>query len=217
MLRTTLGSSGRALLVAAMAVALVGCGGDGKESAKSKPTPKAERTDGPGSYLPPNRLCDVIDFSELATAVGPVRGKAASRGTGADPAKSSGSECKQSLGNGRDRYARAVVHCTAWARVGEAIRTHEYAKESAVTDRNGTAAVPGVGRQAFRFVSAEKGVWKDDLRMIVRDSNLDCEIHVQSGHPRDERTMDARDKDIAFAAMGDTLKDLLPKLPRRAS
>ncbi|MER5982261.1 hypothetical protein [Streptomyces sp. NPDC001787] len=205
MMRTLRGSAGRVLVIAALSAALAGCGGD-DSSAGPAPSPSAERTTGPGTYPAPDRLCDLVDFTELAIAVAPLAGTPQTRETGGDPTVSSGSECSQSLSGGRV-HARAVVRCSAWKKIGKAVEMHRYGRGSAVIADSSLTDVKGLGNQAYRYVSADDGPWEVDLRLVVRESNLDCELHTQSGHPMDEQGMD-----IAFAAMEDTLGNLLPKL-----
>ncbi|MGY3679498.1 hypothetical protein [Streptomyces sp. TE33382] len=120
---------------------------------------------------------------------------------------SSGSECKQSLSNGTTVHARAVALCSAWKEIGKAIGAHRHSRETAEVADSSLTDVKGLGNQAYRYVSSEDGPWKADLRLVVRESNLDCEFHTQSGHPMNEQ-----DTDIAFAAMEATAKHLLPKL-----
>ncbi|MEV5675331.1 hypothetical protein [Streptomyces sp. NPDC052179] len=206
MTRTRRVSGNMVLVVAALSAVLAGCGGD-DSSDGSAPSPSPERTTGPGTYAPPDRLCDLVDFSELATAVAPFASAAQGRETGGDPSVSSGSECKQSLSNGTTVHARAVAQCSAWKDIGKAIGMHRHGKETAEVADSSLTDVKGLGNQAYRYVSSEDGPWKADLRLVVRDSNLDCEFHTQSGHP-----MDAQDLDITFAAMEATAKNLLPKL-----
>ncbi|MGW6454888.1 hypothetical protein ACWF94_03025 [Streptomyces sp. NPDC055078] len=197
------------LIVAALAVGLTGCGdgGSGKPEPSGSALATVERLEGPGQYQPPDRLCEFVDFTELATAVAPLSGAPRSRETGADPAVSSGSECKQSLSGGKV-HGRAVVQCSAWKETGKAVEMHRYGRGKAEEDAGGTLAeVAGLGSEAYRLVSGEEGPWEVDLRTVVRDGNLDCELMTQSGHPMDEQGTD-----IAFAAMQDVLKDLLPKL-----
>lgn len=194
---------------------LAGCGsGDEKASAegvgKSTPTATAETTKGPGDYRPPADLCSNLDFGPLADAIAPNDGPPKGKRTGADPATGSGAACLQPFGKtGSQTEGRTVVYCTAWKNVTTAIKHYEYMERSASKEAQGPVVrVPDLGDGAFRHESVEEAaVFRSDLRLVVRDSNLECEVQVQSKTP-----LTAQQVVAAWPSMRETVQALLPEL-----
>ncbi|MFJ4617947.1 hypothetical protein [Streptomyces sp. NPDC088812] len=191
---------------------LAGCGGgDGKASADAggTPTAAAEPANGPGDYRPPTDLCPKLDFGPLTAAVAPADGSPKGQRTGADPAEGSGAACLQGFGTtGTGANGRSVVYCTAWKDVATAIKQYEYVLSSASKQaQDSVAQVSGLGGGAFRYESAEEAAFPSDLRLVVRDSNLGCEVQVQS-----LTLLTGQQVTAAWPAMTETVRTLLPKL-----
>lgn len=192
---------------------LAGCGGgDGKASVSGggRPTAAAEVTNGPGDYRPPTDLCPDLDFGPLTAAVAPTANPPKGQQTGSDPAMDSGAACLQSFRTaGTKADGHSIVYCTAWKDVATAIKQYKYRLSSAPEEARGPAVqVPGLGRAAFRYVNVkESAPFTNDLRLVVRDSNLECEVQVQSLKPLTDQQVTA-----AWPAMAQTAPALLPKL-----
>ncbi|MFI5800797.1 hypothetical protein [Streptomyces sp. NPDC051677] len=70
------------------------------------------------------------------------------------------------------------------------------------------AKEPGLGRGAFRYESLKEAApFRNDLRLLVRDSDMECEVQVQSLGP-----LTGQQGTAAWPAMADTVRTLLPKL-----
>ncbi|MER6157401.1 hypothetical protein ABT147_17945 [Streptomyces sp. NPDC001868] len=195
---------------------LAGCGnGDEKASAagvgKSTPTATAEATKGPGDYRPPTDLRSALDFGPPADAIAPNDGPPKGKRTGADPATGSGAACLQPFGKtGSTAQGRTVVYCTAWKNVTTAVKHYEYMERSVSKAAQGPVAqVPDLGDGAFRQESVEEAaVFPSDLRLVVRDSNLECEVQVQSKTLLTDQQVIA-----AWPSMGgEIVQALLPEL-----
>lgn len=192
---------------------LAGCGsGDGKTSADAggTPTAAAEPTNGPGEYRAPDDLCPKVDFGPLTAAVAPTDGPTKGQETGSDPAEGSGAACLQGFRSaGAKADGRSTVYCTAWQDVATAIGQYKYGLSSASKGAQGPVVqVPGLGGGAFRYESTEEAaVFRSDLRLVVRDSNLECDLQVQSLTPLTDQQVTA-----AWPAMAKTVRALLPKL-----
>ena len=192
---------------------LAGCdSGDGKGSADAggTPTAAAAPTNGPGDYRPPTDLCPKVDFGPLTAAVAPTDGPPKGQRTGSDPAMGRGAACLQGFRTaGTKADGRSVVYCTAWKDVATAVKQYEYVQSAASKEAQGPVErVPGLGGGAFRYESVEEAaVFRSDLRSVVRDSNLECEVQVQSLTPLTDQQVTA-----AWPAMAETLRALIPKL-----
>ncbi|MDX2544019.1 hypothetical protein ACOT81_30185 [Streptomyces sp. WI04-05B] len=192
---------------------LAGCGGgDGKASADDggTPTAAAEPANGPGDYRAPDDLCPNIDFGPLTAAVAPADGPTKGQETGSEPAEGSGAACLQGFRTaGAKADGRSTVYCTAWKDVATAIGQYEHGLSSASKGAEGPVVrVPGLGGGAFRYESVEEAaVFRSDLRLVVRDSNLECDVQVQSLTVLTDQQVTA-----AWPAMAETVRALLPKL-----
>lgn len=193
--------------------ALAGCGsGDGKASADAEDTPTATAvpTNGPGDYRPPTDLCPKVDFGPLTAAVAPTDGPPKGQRTGADKATGSGAACLQGFRASTTKAdGRSVVYCTVWRDVALGTKQYEYLLSSASKEARGPVVqVPGLGGGAFRYESVEEAaVFRSDLRLVVRDSSLGCEVQVQSLTPLTDQQITA-----AWPAMAETVRALMPKL-----
>ncbi|MCQ9180976.1 hypothetical protein KMT30_18410 [Streptomyces sp. IBSBF 2953] len=204
-------AAGTVLVLAALA----GCGNsgeDGKATAGAARTPSAsaEPTGGPGDYRPPTDLCPNVDFGPLTAAIAPRSGPPKGERTGSDPATSSGAACLQGFkAAGTKADGRSVVYCSAWKNVAIAIKQHSFRLSSAGREAKGPVVMePGLGRGAFRYENVKDSApFASDLRLMVRDSNLECEVQVQSLHPLTDQQVEA-----AWPAMVKTARALLPKL-----
>ncbi|MFE6868982.1 hypothetical protein ACFVFS_20800 [Kitasatospora sp. NPDC057692] len=197
------------LTLGALALALLGTAGCGGGSAPTAapPAPPPEATDGPGDYRPPRDVCGVVDFSPLTPVLGLFSSTPENTLTGADPKVSSGAQCRQYLG-GTGVFARSVVHCSAWSDVAKAIKMHEYARETAAKDAvGGVTDVPGLGRQAFRYRAPDSIPWRTDLRLTVRDSNLDCELKAQT-----DQVLTPDQTATAYQALAEIVRTAAPRL-----
>lgn len=68
----------------------------------------------------------------------------------------------------------------------------------------GAGSWPG----AFRYENVKEAApFRNDLRLLVRDSNLECEVQVQSLAPLTDQQVTA-----AWPAMAETVRALLPEL-----
>lgn len=192
---------------------LVGCGsGDGKASAHAGATPAADArpTNGPGDYRPPTDLCPKVDFGPLTAAVAPTAGPTKGERTGSDPATASGAACLQGFRTAGTKVdGRSIVYCTAWKDVAAAIKQYTYRLSSAPQEARGPVVrEPGLGRGAFRYENVKEAApFRNDLRLLVRDSNLECEVQVQSLAPLTDQQVTA-----AWPAMAETVRALLPEL-----
>ncbi|MGW4229301.1 hypothetical protein ACWEF9_08440 [Streptomyces sp. NPDC004980] len=192
---------------------LAGCGsGDGNASAdaEGKPTAAAAPTNGPGDYRPPTDLCPEVDFGALTAAVAPADGPPKGQQTGSDPATGKGAACLQGFRAAATKAdGRSVIYCTAWKDVATAIKQYEYALSSAPEEARGPVVqVPGLGGGAFRYENVKEAVaFRSDLRLVVRDSNLECEVQVQS-----LTLLTGQQITAAWPAMAETVRALLPKL-----
>ncbi|MFJ7150528.1 hypothetical protein ACIQVT_20340 [Streptomyces sp. NPDC100445] len=192
---------------------LAGCGsGDGKASAHAGATPsaEAEATNGPGDYRPPKDLCPKVDFGPLTAAVAPRAGLPKGERTGSDPASASGAACLQGFkAAGTKVDGRSVVYCTAWKDVAAAVKQYRYRLSSAPREARGPVVrEKGLGREAFRYENVKEAApFVSDLRLVVRDSNLECEVQVQSLVPLTDQRVKA-----AWPAMATTARTLLPEL-----
>ncbi|WP_055523526.1 hypothetical protein [Streptomyces graminilatus] len=192
---------------------LAGCGGgDGKASAHAAATSAAVAgpTNGPGDYRPPTDLCPKVDFGPLTAAVAPKAGPAKGQRTGSDPAVSSGAACLQGFRTaGPKADGRSTVYCSAWKDVATAVKVYKYRLSSAPKEARGPVVrEPGLGQGAFRYENVKEAApFVNDLRLLVRDSNLECEVQVQSLKPLTDQHVDA-----ALPAMAETVRTLLPKL-----
>ncbi|MFI1355163.1 hypothetical protein ACH4TV_16565 [Streptomyces sp. NPDC020898] len=197
---------------------LAGCGGgdDGKAAAdaggrrQTASAAPAAPTNGPGDYRPPTDLCPKVDFGPLTAAVAPTDGPPKGKQTGADPAMGSGSACLQGF-RMAEKLAdgRSTVYCTAWKDVATAIKLHKYALSSAPKEAGGAVVqVSGLGEAAFRYENVkETTAFLNDLRLVVRDSNLECEVQVQSLN-----ALTGQQITEAWPAMAETVRAMLPKL-----
>ncbi|MEU8677819.1 hypothetical protein [Streptomyces sp. NPDC048560] len=192
---------------------LAGCGsGDGKASddGGGTTTAAAAPTNGPGDYRPPTDLCPKVDFGPLTAAVAPADGQPKGQRTGSDPATGSGAACLQGFRSaGTKADGRSVLYCTAWKDVATAIKHYKYALSSAPEEAGGPVVqVPGLGGGAFRYENVKEATaFASDLRLVVRDSNLECEVQVQSLTPLPEQQVTA-----AWPAMAETVRSLVPEL-----
>ncbi|KOU68938.1 hypothetical protein ADK57_15180 [Streptomyces sp. MMG1533] len=192
---------------------LAGCGsGDGKASADAGGTPTAAAgpTNGPGDYRPPTDLCPKLDFGPLTAAVAPTAEPPKGQQTGSDPATAGGAACLQSFRTaGTKADGRSIVYCTAWKDVAVAIKQYEYRLSSAPKEAQAPVVQePGLGRGAFRYENVKDAApFRNDLRLFVRDSNLECEVQVQSLSVLTDQQVTA-----AWPAMVETVRALLPKL-----
>lgn len=192
---------------------LVACGsGDGKASAHDGATPAADAgpTNGPGDYRPPKDLCPKVDFGPLTAAVAPTAGSPKGERTGSDPASASGAACLQGFrAAGTKVDGRSIVYCTAWKDVTAAIKQYEYRLSSARQEARGPVVQErGLARGAFRYENVKEAApFRCDLRLLVRDSNLECEVQVQSLVPLTDQQVTA-----AWPAMAETVRTLLPEL-----
>ncbi|MFF7597721.1 hypothetical protein [Streptomyces mirabilis] len=192
---------------------LVGCsGGGGKVSAHAGATPAADAgpTSGPGDYRPPAALCPKVDFAPLTAAVAPTAGPTKGERTGSDPATASGAACLQGFRtSGTKVNGRSIVYCTAWKDVAAAIKQYKDRLSSAPQEARGPVVrEPGLGRGAFRYENVKEAApFRSDLRLLVRDSNLECEVQVQSLAPLTDQQVTA-----AWPAMAKTVRALLPEL-----
>ena len=192
--------------------ALAGCsGGDGKPSAHAGATSAAAGpTKGPGDYRPPTALCPKIDFGPLTAAVAPAAGAPKGQLTGSDPSTSAGAACLQAFRTtGTKADGRSTVYCSAWKDVPTAIKLYAYRLSSAPKEAQGAVVKEsGLGEEAFRYQNVKDAApFADDLRLVVRDSNLGCEVQVQSLKPLTGRQVKA-----AWPAMAVTVRTLLPEL-----
>ncbi|MEU1184586.1 hypothetical protein ABZ464_44655 [Streptomyces sp. NPDC005820] len=193
--------------------ALAGCGGEeGKTSTDAAGTPAATaaRTDGPGDYRAPTDLCPKVDFGPLTAAVAPADGSPKGQRTGSDPATGSGAACLQGFGAaGAKTEGRSVVYCTAWKNVATAIKQYKYVLSTARNEARGQVAqIADLGDGAFRYESLkEAAVFRDDLRLLVRASNMECEVQMQS-----LSSLTAQQVTAAWPAMEETARALLPRL-----
>ncbi|MFE2106385.1 hypothetical protein ACFXAF_11010 [Kitasatospora sp. NPDC059463] len=197
------------LALGALALALLGTAGcdGGSAPTAAPPAPPPETTDGPGDYRPPRDVCGVVDFSPLTPVLGPLSNAPENTVTGADPKVSSGAQCRQYLG-GTGVFARAVVHCSAWSGVAKAIEMHKYARETAAKDAvGGVTDVPDLGRQAFRYRAPDSVPWHADLRLTVRDSNLDCELKAQT-----DQVLTPDQTATAYQALTEIARTAAPRL-----
>lgn len=193
--------------------ALAGCGsGDGKASADAggRPTTASEPVNGPGDYRPPTDLCPMVDFGPLTAAVAPTADPPKGQQTGADPAMAGGAACLQSFRTtGTKADGHSVVYCTAWKDVATAIKQYKYRLSSAPSEARGPVVQePGLGQGAFRYTNIkESAPFSNDLRLVVQDSNMECEVQVQSLKP-----LTAHQITASWPAMTTTARALLPKL-----
>ncbi|MFF4486041.1 hypothetical protein ACFY0F_06010 [Streptomyces sp. NPDC001544] len=192
---------------------LVGCSsGDGKTSGHAGATPAADAgpTNGPGDYRPPTDLCPKVDFGPLTAAVAPTAGPTKGERTGSDPAIGSGAACLQGFRTAGTKVdGRSTVYCTAWKDVAAAIKQYKYRLSSAPQEARGPVVQErGLGQAAFRYENVKEAApFLSDLRLLVRDSNLECEIQVQSLKPLASQQVTA-----AWPAMAETAQALLPEL-----
>lgn len=196
---------------------LAGCGvGDGEATAdagsrrQTAPAAPASPTNGPGDYRPPTDLCPNIDFGPLTAAVAPTAGPPKGQQTGSDPEVGSDAACLQSFRTaGKLADGRSTVYCTAWKDVATAIKLHKYALSSAPKEAGGPVVqVSGLGQGAFRYENVkETTAFLNDLRLVVRDSNLECEVQVQSLNAMTDQQLTK-----AWPAMEATVRAMLPKL-----
>ncbi|MEV8097994.1 hypothetical protein [Kitasatospora sp. NPDC085879] len=197
---------------------LSGCGGgggnasaDGKGARGSSGSAAAAGpTDGPGDYRPPSDLCPKVDFGPLTAAVAPTADPPKGRETGSDPATGSGAACLQGFATaGTKGDGRSIVQCTAWKDVATAIKQYEFRLSSAPKEARGAVEQePGLGRAAFRYENLKEAEpFRNDLRLLVRDGNLECEVEVQSLNALTEQQVAG-----AWPAMAETVRALLPKL-----
>ncbi len=208
-------AAGRGTGTVLVLVALAGCsigGEDGKGTAQAAGTPSAsaEPTHGTGDYRPPTDLCSNVDFGPLTAAVAPRAGSPKGEKTGSDPATASGAACLQGFKTaGTKTDGRSIVYCSAWKNVAIAIKQHSYRLSSARREAKGPVVpVPGLGRAAFRYENVKDSApFATDLRLMVRDSNLECEVQVQSLNLLTGQQIKA-----AWPAMAETARALLPKL-----
>ncbi|TCR26995.1 hypothetical protein [Streptomyces sp. BK205] len=196
----------------AVLAALAGCSsGDGKPSAHAgASSAAAETTKGPGDYRPPTALCPKIDFGPLTAAVAPTAGEPKGQLTGSDPSTAAGAACLQAFRTtGTKADGRSTVYCTAWKDVPTAIKQYAYRLSSAPKEAQGAVVKEsGLGREAFRYRNVKDAApFADDLRLVVRDSNMECEVQVQSLKPLTDQQVKA-----AWPAMAVTVRTLLPKL-----
>jgi hypothetical protein len=193
--------------------ALAGCSsGDGKVSAHAGATPTADAgpTSGPGDYRPPTVLCPKVEFGPLTAAVAPAAGKPKGERTGGDSVNGSGAACLQGFRTtGTKVNGRSTVYCTVWDDVATAIKEYKYRLSSAPQEAKGQVVQePGLGQGAFRYENTKEAApFINDLRLLVRDSNMECEVQVQSLAPLTDQHVTA-----AWPAMVDTVRTLLPKL-----
>lgn len=191
---------------------LVGCSsGDGKASAHAgASSADAEPTKGPGDYRPPTALCPKVDFGPLTAAVAPKAGAPKGELTGSDPSTAAGAACLQGFRTtGTKTDGRSTVYCTAWKDIPTAKKQYAYRLSTAPQEARGAVVKEsGLGVEAFRYQNLKDAApFADDLRLVVRDSNLECEVEVQSLPPLTDHQVEA-----AWPAMADTARTLLPKL-----
>lgn len=192
---------------------LVGCGGGGGKAsghAGASSAAAAEPTNGPGDYRPPAALCPKLDFGPLTAAVAPKAGAPKGEPTDSDPAAAGGAACLQPFRTaGTKANGRSIVYCTAWMNVATAIKQYEYRLSSAPREARGAVVKEsGLGGEAFRYENIKDSApFPDDLRLLVRDSNMQCEVQVQSLAPLTDQQVTA-----AWPAMADTVRTLLPRL-----
>ncbi|WP_405016789.1 hypothetical protein OHV05_06550 [Kitasatospora sp. NBC_00070] len=203
-------AGGVALGVVIAAGALAGCGSDGGSSADGAPVSAApvEKTDGPGDYRPPDDICKNIDFSALAAAVAKSSEPPKGQETGGDPTVASGAACLQPFAKSGTVDGRSIVQCTAWKNVATAVEMYESGFRAASGEsKKGVTKESGLGKAAYRYENVKDSPWLADLRLVVRDSNLECEVQVQSNTMLTDPEMEA-----AYGAMTVTAKAVLPKL-----
>ncbi|MFC8360926.1 hypothetical protein ACFUIY_13745 [Streptomyces griseorubiginosus] len=192
--------------------ALVGCGsGDEKPSAHAGASSAAAGpTKGPGDYRPPTALCPKVDFGPLTAAVAPTAGAPKGELTGSDPSTAAGAACLQAFRTtGTKADGRSTVYCTAWKDVPTAIKQYAYRLSSAPKEAQGAVVKESrLGGEAFRYRNLKDAApFADDLRLVVRDSNMECEVQVQSLKPLTDQRVEA-----AWPAMAVTVRTLLPEL-----
>lgn len=93
--------------------------------------------------------------------------------------------------------------------VAAAIKQYTYRLSSAPREARGPVVrEPGLGRGAFRYENVKEAApFRNDLRLLVRDSNLECEVQVLSLAPLTDQQVTA-----AWPAIAETVRALLPEL-----